>query len=162
MQLADFRAITEQERWASQVATMLQQPEFPAATVHAFGTHWIEAGHHLRSQIADDKLLVQLLRHLLPAYEGQTIELFRGENRERWERKAIGLAWSSNLETARMFGRGLNAVWSGGVLLKAQFSREAIVAGPNAHSSYLGEGQFTIDPFWPAHIEAVEFYPPVS
>ena len=58
-----------------------------------------------------------------------------------------------------MFGRGLNAVGAGGVLLRARFEPEAIISGPNAHSNYLGEKQFTIDPFAQTAIAAVEFYP---
>lgn len=57
-------------------------PLFSAETMNQFGTYWIEAGHHMRQQIWDDRLLVCLLRHLLPPYEGEAIELFRGENKK--------------------------------------------------------------------------------
>lgn len=116
----------------------------------------------MREQIADDRLLVRLLRHILPSYEGGAKELFRGENRNRWENRVIGLAWTSNIEAARMFGGGLNAVRSGGVLLKARFEPEAIISGPNTHSNYLGEDQFTIDPFSSSTFSAIEFFPPVT
>lgn len=45
-----------------------------------------------------------------------------------------------------MFGRGLNAVHPGGVLLSAFAPPSAIIAEPNAHSRYLGEDEFTVDP----------------
>lgn len=138
---------------------MLNHVGYPAETVEAFDTYWIEAGHHIRSQIGNDSVLMQLLRHLLPTYNGQAIELFRGENKTRWEQKAVGLAWTSNRETARMFGSGLNAVRSGGILLRAWFEPEAIVAGPNPHSTYLGEDQYTVDPSLLINIDTLEFYP---
>ena len=116
----------------------------------------------MREQIANDRVLVQLLRQALPHYQGEAVELFRGENRKRWKSQAIGLAWTKDIETARMFGRGLNAIGSGGVLLKAHFEREAIISGPSVHSQYLGENQFTIDPFYVNAFTAIEFFPAIT
>lgn len=136
MTLDQFRAIKEQGHWAAYATALLSEQKLPSEVLDQFGTYWIEAGHYIRDQIGDDRLLVCLLRHLLPPYEGKVIELFRGENRDRWKIGAIGLTWSASVETARMFGSGLNAVGSGGVLLKARFGPEAVISGPNAHSTY--------------------------
>lgn len=160
MTLDQFRAVKEQGQWAAYAASLLEQI-LPSETMDQFGMYWIEAGHHIREQIGDDRLLVCLLRHLLPPYEGEAIELFRGENKDRWECGAIGMAWSANAETARMFGSGLNAVGSGGVLLKARFESEALISGPNRHSNYLGESQFTVDPFAVTTITATELFPAI-
>jgi len=162
MTLDQFRAVKEQGHWAAYAAGLLSERELPSEARDQFGTYWIEAGHHIRDQIGDDRLLVCLLRHLLPPYEGKVIELFRGENRDRWKIGAIGLAWSASAETARMFGSGLNAVGSGGVLLKARFEPEAVINGPNAHSKYLVESQFTVDPFAVTMISATEFFPAIT
>lgn len=113
----------------------------------------------MREQIMDDRMLVRLLRHILPSYCGRPIELFRGENRSRWESGNIGFAWTTNIATARIFGCGLNAVSTGGVLLKAYFEPQTIISGPNAHSKYLGEDQFTVDPFSIGEISVIEFLP---
>lgn len=162
MTLEHFRAIKEQGRWGAYATSMLSELELTPAAIAQFGTYWIEAGHHIREQIGDDQLLVRLLRRLLPPYEGESIELFRGENRSRWESKIIGFSWTANVDTARMFGRGLNAVDVGGVLLRARFESRAIISGPNAHSNYLGEGQFTVDPFAGTVISVVESYPAIT
>jgi hypothetical protein len=160
--LSQFRAIKEQKGWRSYAALLLDEQRLSPETTSQFETHWIEAGHHMREQIADDRVLVRLLRHVLPAYEGEAIELFRGENTSRWEARAVGLAWTSNIETARMFGRGLNAVKSGGVLLTARFESTAIISGPNMHSRYLGEDQFTINPFASTTFLAIETFSPIT
>jgi hypothetical protein len=114
----------------------------------------------MREQIADDRLLVRLLRHLLPPYSGDALTLYRGENSTRWAAGSVGLAWTDKIDVARMFGGGLNAFNSGGVLLRGVFGPTAIISGTNAHSSYLGEAQFTVDPFGGAHIVVLETFPP--
>jgi hypothetical protein len=162
MTLDQFQAVTAQIRWSSYAAMLLGDRNLTLEAVDNFGTYWIVGGHHIREQIADDRVLVQLLRHILPLYKGGAIELFRGENRDRWERSAIGLAWTPNIEKARMFGRGLNAVSSGGVLLRAWFEPNAIISEPNSHSKYLGEVQFTIDPFAIGIVYAIEFFSPIA
>jgi hypothetical protein len=116
----------------------------------------------MREQIADDRKLVRLLRHMLPPYAGVAIELFRGENADRWKSGAIGFAWTPNAETARMFARGLNAMHTGGVLLKGKFEPSSIISGPNAHSKNLGEDQFTIDPFLLGTLLVTERFPPFT
>ena len=59
-----------------------------------------------------------------------------------------------------MFGRGLNATMSGGVLLKCDASAAVIISGPSAHSIRLNEYEFTIDPIGLEGIAVVETYLP--
>ena len=162
MTLDDFRKSTKQGSWKSHAKLLLNESKPSVETTAEFGTYWIEAGHHIREQVADDRILVRLLRHMLPPYEGGAITLFRGENLGRWEDRVVGLAWASNIDVARMFGRGLNSIISGGVLLTGYFESAAIISGSNAHSRYLGEEQFTIDPFYGTNILAIENFPPIS
>lgn len=162
MPLEDFRKTTANEAWKSRAFALLTEPEPLPEVAEHFGIYWIEGGHRIREQVADDRVLVSLLRHMLPPYQGAALTLFRGENQERWRAGQIGFAWTANVDVARTFGRGLNAVRSGGVLLKGRFEPKTIIAGPNSHSSYLGEGQYTIDPFSNMSIAVVETFPPVS
>lgn len=162
MNMREFHRIKDQGRWASAAAVLLADSAPTARLKQMFGSFWIEAGHHIREQIADDRVLVRLLRHLLVPYDGKALQLFRGENRSRWERGSIGLAWTSSIEIAEMFGCGLNAFRHGGVLLEALVQPTAIISGPNSHSNYLGESQFTVDPFLLSQISVVKFYPPTE
>lgn len=162
MDARDFHRIKDQGRWASYAAALLADAAPTVQLKQRFGTFWIEAGHHIREQIADDRVLVRLLRHLLAPYDGQALQLFRGENRGRWERGSIGLAWTSSIEKAELFGGGLNAFRYGGVLLKAFVQPSVIISAPNSHSNYLGESQFTVDPFSLPQISVVRFFPPVE
>ena len=162
MTVEQFRKITELKSWSSFALSLLDEQELSMEAIESFGTYWIEGGHHMREQIANDQLLIHLLRRILLPYDGGPIVLFRGENRGRWDNRSIGLAWTSNIETARMFGRGLNAVRFGGVLLKACFQPEAIISGPNGHSRYLDEDQFTVDPSCFPSITPIEFFPRIE
>mgnify|MGYP005756018791 CR=1 FL=1 len=153
--------LTSTKAWGTVVRAILDGSQAPWG-VEDFGSHWILAGHHIREQVADDRALVEFLRRFLPPYEGETIWLYRGENFGRFEAGHIGLAWTSDESVARMFGRGLNAVGTGGVLLKAQFDSSAIISGPNDHSNYLGESQYTLDPTCCIGLEVLEKFPPVA
>jgi len=158
--LKAFREITAAVQWKAHVERYLGAEPLSGEEAQAFNTHWIEAGHHIREQLSDDKLLVRLLRHLLPRYEGGGHTLFRGENLKRWERGDIGLAWTSKRAVAEMFGSGLNAHTSGGVLLEASVPAHAVICINHPHSNYLDESQFTIDPSLIENCVVIRKYPP--
>jgi hypothetical protein len=160
MSVEDFRNITNHNLWSNHVHFLLSQSIHTQETIQQFSTYWIEAGHRIREQISDDRLLVSLLRHVLPTYKGCSVKLFRGENQKRWEAGNIGLAWTTDIDIAIMFARGLNSSPLGGILLEGNFQPEAIICGPNSHSSYLGEEQFTIDPFYITSIVTIEKFAP--
>jgi len=160
MSLNELRDITSASRWR-EVAESLVVRGIPIPNAFAeFDIYWIEAGHGIREQVNDDPLLSRLLRLLLPQYQGKKVILYRGENLDRWQKGSVGFAWSESVETAEMFGRGLNAIKSGGLLLQALLKPEAIISGPNGHSAYLGENQFTVDPFLIKNIKVLKTYPP--
>lgn len=123
-------------------------------------TSWVTHGGRIREDIGDDKLLVQLLREVLPRYEGPSLTLYRGESWERFQDSRIGLCWSSQRHTAEMFGQGLNAYYpGGGVLLSATVDATAILSGPGKHSRWLGEAEYTIDPHRLTELEVLQRYP---
>ena len=162
MMIEALRAVTREAKWPILAQSILAELSPQHDFTESFSTYWIEAGHVIRGQIADDCVLVRLLRHLLSPYQGGAITLFRGENLERLDAGKLGLCWSSNIDVARMFGRGLNSFPGGGVLLRAHFEPQAIICGPNNHSQYLGEGQYTIDTFNVVNKTIVEQYPPAD
>lgn len=159
-ELIALRELTRGERWRAIAESVVLKEQALQVDAECFGTHWIEAGHRMREQIADDSLLCRMLRRMLPPYDGGTVTLYRGENLERWRSGALGLAWTQDVRVARGFGISLNAVRTGGVLLRGTFAQAAIISGPNAHSRYLQEQQFTVDPSLAVDLQAIEEYPP--
>ena len=134
-----------------------------ALTVEArkqFHSVWIEFGAKIRHQVGDDRRLASLMRTLLPSYRGEGLRLFRGENVDRYSHGRLGFCWTSVIEKAQMFGSGLNASHgAGGILLSAMISPASIIAEPNEHSVYLGEHEYTVDPFTFGDVEVLERYP---
>lgn len=68
---------------------------------------WTERGHRIRTQVADDHALLDALRVLLPAYNGEGLTLYQGESIDRWRRQDYGSAWTRDAATTRMFAEGL-------------------------------------------------------
>jgi hypothetical protein len=145
--------------WGTAAPQFLSSSEFSSAFSAQFHSVWTEQGHSIREQIGNDALLAELLWKVLPTYVGPATTLFRGENLERLRSGRVGFCWTMQVETARMFGRGLNAIHSGGVLLRSEVPTHAVIAGPSAHSEYLNEHEFTIDPRLIERVDVVERYP---
>ena len=161
MPLDALRDVTIANRWQEVMHAVAAGEQCAVSSDNDFGTYWIEAGHRIREQVANDPLLTKVLRQLLPPYGGDPITLYRGENLARWQAKNLGFSWTEDPEVARIFGRGLNATRTGGVLLRGVFQSASIICGPNNHSNYLQEAQFTADPSMMPCLEILEEYPPL-
>lgn len=122
-------------------------------------TMWTVNGGHLRRKIANDELVAKVLTVALPGYEGNGLTLYRGECRFLYELNLIGFCWTPEIEVARIFARGLNAIESGGVLLKTFAPKEAILASPNDHSAnQMQEFEYTCNPHLLEGIELIASY----
>jgi len=122
-------------------------------------TLWTVNGGHIRRKVRNDDLVLSVLMMSLPGYQGDGLTLYRGECRFLYESQNIGFCWSPEIEVASMFARGLNALESGGVLLRAFAPQQAILAGPNRHSSeQMQEFEYTCNPNLLENIEVVGSY----
>ncbi|MGE8066178.1 hypothetical protein [Pseudomonas sp. NPDC089569] len=131
-----------------------------SAIVECFHTQWHVSHHYIRELVDNDELLMDMLWTWLPRYKGPGLLLYRGENIDRLECGKIGTAWSTKEETAQMFARGLNATGKGGVVVKTTAPADAIIAGPSAHSIYMGEHEYTVDVRRLGPISRTNCYPP--
>lgn len=133
------------EEWRTLMRELTACAPKDAAIADRFHTQWHVSHHYIRELVDDDELLMDMLWTWLPRYKGPDLLLYRGENIDRLERGKIGTAWSDKEENAQMFARGLNAVGKGGVIMETTAPANAIIAGPSAHSIWLGEHEFTVD-----------------
>lgn len=141
----EFERTTDSGQWETKAQHLVAAPRQDLQYQQKFHAYWTYQGRRIREQINDDRLLIAMLRTVLPRYSGPDLTLYRGENLDRWKDSRVGVCWSSSIETARMFGSGLNATKSGGLLLKSDVPRNKILSGPSEHSQYLDESEFTVD-----------------
>lgn len=106
---------------------------------------WLVYGGDLRAKVKDDNLILQVLRKAMPGYSGDGVTLYRGESWFLFDQDEIGLCWTTSEEQATLYAKGLNAVESGGVLLKCYAPAEAILAAPESGLSSPGN-VFICDP----------------
>jgi hypothetical protein len=159
MSLSDLTNIRKANNWKVFARSLVMGEQVLPTSIDDFATYWIAEGHHMREQVADDALLSNLLRLYLPPYVGSDLVLYRGENIERWQNHELGLAWTTSKEVAEMFAGGLNAVRTGGVLLQTKCAAAAVICGPNQHSTYLGENQYTVEPSLLKEVIVLKRYP---
>lgn len=129
---------------------------FDTSKIHML---WIVNGGHIRRRVSNDALVLAWLKLALPKYAGNELELYRGECKFLYDQGLIGFCWTPKKEVAEKFARGLNAIESGGVLLKVKARADAILSAPNSHSSdWLGEFEFTCDPTKLESIEVLQSF----
>ena len=133
-----------------------QKFSFDKSKIHTF---WTVNGGHLRRKVSNDKLLLNILLKSLPNYSGEALTLYRGECQFLYNENKIGFCWTPDLNVAKKFAKGLNAIESGGVLLKAYASSNAIMSAPNDHSNNkMKEFEYTCNPELLEDIEVIEYY----
>jgi len=126
----------------------------------AIHTLWTVNGGHLRRKIKDDALILRILKKTMPGYLGAGLILYRGECQFLYDQNKIGFCWSPKIEVATLFARGLNALESGGVLLRAYAPADAILTAPNDHSAQkMEEFEYTCDPYKLQNVEVLQCFP---
>lgn len=161
--LAVFEGVLKLDMWKLAASKIGELGEPPMEVRLAFQSHWITSAHCVREQIADDEKTAELIRQMMPLYEGGNKELYRGESKWNWDNGQIGFCWTDKLTVAKTFAGGLHNGEFGAVIIKGSFRAGDIIAGvdPNqTHSIRDEEREFTIDPFCDVLVEAIECHGP--
>ncbi|WP_047517049.1 hypothetical protein [Methylophilus sp. Q8] len=114
-------------------------------------TLWAQYGGDLRAKIKDDALVLKVLKKALPGYHGEGFTLYRGESWFLFDNDQIGFCWTTSEDIATTYAKGLNAVESGGVLLKCYAPPEAILAIEN--------NVFICDPTYLLRLSTLALFP---
>lgn len=154
-----FDIVSKQHAWKDEVQRLLAAGSVTPELSSIFHTRWTVEGHRIREQVADDQLLTGFLQMMMPKYQGEEVRLYRGENIDRYRCGAVGFCWTTFRPTAEMFGVGLNATRSGGLLLAVSARPSWIIAGPSDHSRKLDEHEHTVQPDLLMGIEILAEYP---
>ncbi|HXF55292.1 MAG TPA: hypothetical protein VNK52_14340 [Hyphomicrobiaceae bacterium] len=121
----------------------------PSDTVRAWCLEWwVANGEDLRLDIADDAVLVALLRALLPPYTGPDRQLYRSEFAVNASVGCWGVSWSASLRVAREFAHSARRKAPGGtVVATSRVPAAAIIARvPRSLDRARREREVLVDP----------------
>jgi hypothetical protein len=150
------------ERQSTAFAMLADVKNFSGKAQTAFLSIWIECGHHIRREVADDVVLLDALRRLLPAYDGLNVRLFRGEPWKDYSVQRHGICWSSDRAAAEVYARGLNAMAEGGgVLIETVALADAIISRAATTGVCGWEFEYVVDRRRLAEIRSLERFPEV-
>jgi hypothetical protein len=111
-----------------------------------FAGAWMISGDHIRCEVGDDLVLINALRALLPSYVGNPVRLYRGDS--AWNRRCrtYGLSWTTNINVARSFARGIWRTYEGGsVVVTTMATADAIISVMGAEDDHYEEEEYLVD-----------------
>lgn len=113
---------------------------------------WISYGLHIAESLKGDLILVDVLKHLLPIYDGPSVTLYRGELFSRYEMGVYGMSWTTRTKVADTFAKRRSYLGEGpGIVLKIEATPDVIVAcleqtSSGEHTKWIGEYEYILDP----------------
>jgi hypothetical protein len=140
------------ECWHEAFESLISGPHAGAVTGESVLWFWMMSGFHIADSLQEDLILVKVLKTLLPPYMGVGLTLYRGEARDRYERRALGMSWTPLIEVARMFAKRRDPR---GALLKIEATLGMIICGPQEDSVTLREQEYLVDTALVRHVDEV-------
>ncbi len=133
------------------------------AIQESFEFSWTVWGDSLRGTVRDDLLLVSALRLLMPPYGGPARTLYRGESAEARRTRRYGMAWSSDIATARAFADSARRYCvEGSVLVSAAVPKEAVIFAPAMGENAYGEDEYIVDRRMLGPVRVLQRFPAID
>jgi hypothetical protein len=111
-----------------------------------FARVWVKYGDGWRSDVNDDLLVLDVLRCLLPPYEGPGLTLYRGDSAFNRRRRTYGMSWSASRDVAHDFAqRNRSRYVAGSVLLQVDAPPDSILFAPALHVNDYAEDEYVVD-----------------
>lgn len=106
----------------------------------------LKFGDHIRQEVGNDRLLICVLRVLLPPYRGPAMTLFRGDGALARKHRTYGASWTSDRAVAESHAAGLWRQSTGGsVLLQTVAPPDAIICAVSSVEDRYGETEYLVD-----------------
>lgn len=140
--MACMRAMDRLQCWHEAFESLIAGPHAGEVSGESLLRFWTTYGPHIADSMQGDPLLLIAMKRLLPRYTGAGLVLYRGEDAERYRRRAFGMSWTPRIDTAQMFARRRDPA---GVVLRLDASPAMILCGPTDHSRWLTEHEYLID-----------------
>jgi len=157
----EFEKIIKRRRLNSFAFRFSQGKTDKRMTSESFHDFWLERGWAIRRSVKKDRKLAKILKRLLPKIHYSARWVYRGESLDDFKKGKVGFSWTEKKEIADNFAQHVNNFGSGGILLKAFASSDAILAGlhPQNEIPVLREFEIIVNPFLLDEIEIIEVYP---
>ena len=144
---ATMRAMDRLDCWRPCLESLMRIPTPDPELCESLLWFWVVYGFHIATSIKGDSIFIDALRRFAPPYNGGRIKLYRGELQSRQVCGIYGFAWTPKLDVAEMFARRRFYGGEGSALvLQIDAHPEMIIYALPAHSEYLGEDEYLIDP----------------
>jgi hypothetical protein len=142
-----MRALDRLDCWHEAIHQLTADPRPSSDLAEALLHFWVTHGFRFASSLKGDLVLADALRHLLPLYAGPGLTLYRGELLTRHEARIYGMSWTPKIDVAQIFAdRRLHLGEGPGLMLEIDAAPQMIVADRPAHTSWLGEMEYIVDP----------------
>ena len=87
--------------WRRAFRALIRSGQVDDSIKPVFTEAWLRSGDRMSDQVGDNLVFVSALRLFLPAYEGPTLTLLRGDLFWNWERRSYGASWSADRDVAK-------------------------------------------------------------
>ena len=87
--------------WRRAFRALIRSGQVDDSIKPVFTEAWLRTGDRMSDQVGDSLVFVSALRLFLPAYEGPTLTLLRGDSFWSWERRSYGASWSADRDVAK-------------------------------------------------------------
>jgi hypothetical protein len=149
--------------WREGFMAVRRVTSVPSKVRERFLAIWVNHGDSIRSAVADDLVLIDGLRVLLPPYEGPAMTLYRGEGAWNRRRRTYGLSWSADRGVGESFAQGLWQTCEGGsVLLESAAPAGAIICSPAMLGTDRDEAEYLVDRRRLARVAVLQRYAQLS
>ena len=155
--MAAMNAFDRLQCWRQAFAALMKNEGPNEALGQAVMSFWISYGFHIARSLRHELyLVIDALRHLLPAYEGPSLTLYRSELRARYDQRVYGLSWTQDLKVAATFSRRRASDEGKGVILKITATAAMLIGFAGGHTDWIGEGEYVVDPRSIDEVEIIE------
>jgi len=112
----------------------------------AFLQIWMEDGDLIRSEVCDDRVVMDALWVLLPRYDGPGLTLYRGDGMANRKHRSYGLSWTRERDVGLAYAASRRSRYTDGTVLLSTFAPpEAIICAPFLHDNRFEECEYVVD-----------------
>jgi hypothetical protein len=141
---ACFNAMYRLNCWHETFAQLINNPSPRTDLGRDLLSLWNKFGTFVADGLKSDRIFVDALKYLVPAYSGPALTLYRGESGVRHRERIYGLSWSTERVRAEAFAHRHRP--EEGVVLMIEEALPKIIVAKVVGYFFQCEGEYIVDP----------------